>query len=248
MRQGTPVVNGSGDGLLANTGSGCDAPKRLAVTLGTSASSRQTLSQAVLDETAGTFCYKADAGTFVLGCASNNGGNVLNWAAAVLGGLDNLPDGNSAIPVFIPYLYAERSPDWNPGRTGSWHDLTFRHGLSHLRQSVIEGVVFNLANYVEILENTSGIHADQIVLSGNGFLNKTAAAVIASLAPSATLFMSDPGLASLRGAAVVALRGLGHDPHVAIEQLVAEAAVIPSSEDENLRSRYRAFKAIRAVG
>ncbi|HET9943849.1 MAG TPA: FGGY family carbohydrate kinase, partial [Terriglobia bacterium] len=38
---GTTLVSGSGDGFLANLGSGCTTPKRLAVTLGTSGVARQ---------------------------------------------------------------------------------------------------------------------------------------------------------------------------------------------------------------
>src|SRR5262249_39751650 len=76
-KAGMPVVAGSGDGFLANVGSGCEDPTRVAVTLGTSSSVREVLPVPVLSDAAGTFCYRANPNVFLLGCASNNGGNVL---------------------------------------------------------------------------------------------------------------------------------------------------------------------------
>lgn len=100
---GTPVVNGSGDGFLATVGSGCESPNRLAVSLGTSASVRQTLSNAALDPSAGTFCYRSDENSYLLGCASSNGGNVLDWGRALFGELPQEP--RTGVPTFIPLLY-----------------------------------------------------------------------------------------------------------------------------------------------
>jgi len=72
---GSVVVNGSGDGFMANIGSGCESSNRIAITLGTSAAVRQMVQAPALDPSAGTFCYRATLGNaFLLGCASNNGG------------------------------------------------------------------------------------------------------------------------------------------------------------------------------
>src|SRR5262249_33055314 len=72
---GTPLVVGSGDGFLANLGSGCESSSKISITLGTSAAARQTLSTPALDPKFGTFCYRADANSYLLGCAGSNGGN-----------------------------------------------------------------------------------------------------------------------------------------------------------------------------
>jgi gluconokinase len=78
--QGVPVVNGTGDGFMANAGSGCESSRRIAITIGTSAAARQMLPSPKLDDAAGTFCYRG-----LLGCASSNGGNALDWARAEFG-------------------------------------------------------------------------------------------------------------------------------------------------------------------
>src|SRR5262249_20295867 len=68
LPENAAVVNGSGDGFLANVGSACESPEKISVTLGTSGVARQTLGYAVLNASSGTFCYRADDGVYLLGC------------------------------------------------------------------------------------------------------------------------------------------------------------------------------------
>jgi gluconokinase len=239
------VVNGSGDGLLANSGSGCDSANRIAATMGTSASARQSLKSAVLDELAGTFCYKADVESYVLGCASSNGGNIFDWARDIFDGLDARLASTEDLPIFIPLLHGERSPDWNSKLTGSWHGLRSSNSIRDLRRSVIEGVVFNLVQYTEIVQHTSGVKPQEIVLSGNGFLNETASSVLASLVPATTLVVPEPGLASLRGAAMCGLRAIREDPVRAMENLVAQAVVVEPTESNAVHARFERYKKLR---
>jgi gluconokinase len=154
----------------------------------------------------------------------------------------------SDVPAFIPFLYGERSPDWDMQATGSWYGLTSRHRTGHLMQSIIEGVVFNLVQFVEILENTSHVRAQYIALSGNGFLSIAAARVFAGVVSCDTLLLPDPGLATLRGAAVCALRGLGQSPSKAIEDLRTGAQRIPRERDDLLEARFDRYRKLRKTG
>jgi len=242
---GIPVVAGSGDGFLANIGSGCGTSDRMAVTLGTSASVRQMLPTPVLDEAAGAFCYRADLQSFLFGCAGSNGGNVLDWARSVFGELPRssmlVPD----VPVFLPLLHGERSPDWNSRLKGSWHGITAHHTAEHLACAVVEGVAFNLAHYVDILQRASGQRAAQLILSGNGFLNPLAAETLAAVVDAEVRLPEKQGLASLRGAAICAFRALGIDASAAMEQLVAEARTISKKADPVVRERLQLYRQLR---
>jgi gluconokinase len=238
LREGTIVINGSGDGFLAHIGSGCEAPSAISVTLGTSAVARQTIVRPVLDSQAGTFCYRADTNASLLGCAGNNGGNVLDWGRSLFGA--SVPSSAVAdTPIFIPLLHGERSPEWNPLVTGSWHGLRSHHTAGDLMRSILEGVIFNLAYYVEILEKTSGQNASSIVLSGNGFLQPLSASILASLVDAPVWMPADPGLASLRGAAICALRARGADVPA------LEAKEVPKLNDSELAARFSRYKAFR---
>jgi len=237
LSEGMTVITGSGDGFLASLGSECDNPSRVAVTLGTSGVARQTLSKPVLNVSAGTFCYKANENEFLLGCASNNGGNVLDWARSIFGEPQSAYTDD--LPVFIPLLHGERSPEWDPRLTASFRDVRAHHGAAQLGQSVLEGVVFNLSWFIEILQNTSAQRVSEIVLSGNGFLAPSAPRILASIAGVPVLMPADPGAASLRGAAVCAFQTLGHQ-----RQPLKLEPVAPL-DDSHLPVRYQRYKELR---
>jgi gluconokinase len=236
---GIPLIVGSGDGFLANVGSDCEVPAKIAVTLGTSAVVRQTLEKPVLDSAAGTFCYLAEKNTYLLGCAGSNGGNVLDWGRQILGTLQNA-DASTHPPIFIPLLHGERSPDWNPNLTGSWHGVTARHAASDLARSIVEGIVFNLAHFIEIVQQASGEPAADLVLSGNGFLHPLAAPILATVTGKETWIPKTPGLGSLRGAGICALRALG----AAVPKLQVDR--IARLEDPEIVQRYVEYRRLRS--
>jgi gluconokinase len=235
---GIPVIAGSGDGFLANLGSECEVPAKISVTLGTSAAVRQTLNEPVLDLSAGTFCYRAGETAVLLGCASSNGGNVLDWGRQIFGTLEDAKASENP-PILIPLLHGERSPDWNPNLTGSWHGLTANHTAADLSRSILEGVIFNLAHFVEIVQQASGEKATDLVLSGNGFLDPAASPTLAAIAGVATWMLRTPGLASLRGAGVCALRALAQPvPALNVDRVSPLA-------DSKIHERYREYRRLR---
>jgi gluconokinase len=242
--QGTAVVSGSGDGFMANVGSACTTPRRMAVTLGTSGVARQMVSTPALNANAGTFCYRASSETFLLGCASSNGGNVLDWARNEFGPIGSAPS-ERELPIFLPWMNGERSLEWNPEMKPSWHGRTATHTPADLARAAAEGVLFNLAQYVEVIARESGIRAEQIVLSGNGFRDPLLPSLLASLLGRELLQPADAGLASLRGAAVCAWRALGHDASPALEELVERAEVVKPTLDAALSRRFETFKVLR---
>jgi gluconokinase len=234
------VINGSGDGYLANVGSECETPEKIAVTLGTSAVARQTVPRPVLNSTAGTFCYKADADAYLLGCAGNNGGDVLDWGRSLLGTLKDAGLASDP-PIFIPLLYGERSPEWDAHLTGSWHGLTGRHTSTDLSRSILEGVIFNVAYFVDIVQSASGEKPSGVVLSGNGFLHPLAAPTLATVVDATIWMPVQPGLATLRGAGICALRAL----EIPIPPL--ETETVPSLKDSKVHDRYRRYRQLRVM-
>src|SRR6188474_529325 len=135
LTPGTTLVAGSGDGFLANAGSGCSTPNRLAVTLGTSGVARKMVPVPALNASAGTFCYRASSDAFLLGCASSNGGNVLDWARNRFGPIEPLAPGRD-LPVFLPWMNGERSLEWNSELQPSWHGRTEEHTPPQLARAV----------------------------------------------------------------------------------------------------------------
>ena len=245
LATGTALISGSGDGFLANVGSGCTTPRRMAVTLGTSGVARQMVPQPSLNAGAGTFCYRADSDAFLLGCASSNGGNVLDWARSEFGPLEGGLAAGGDIPIFLPWMNGERSLEWNPELKPGWHGRKQSHSPAELSRAVAEGVLFNIAQYVETIERESGVASEEIVLSGNGFREPLLAPLLATLLEKELLQPEAAGLGSLRGAAVYSWRALGHDTSPALEALLAGAERVESGRDSALLDRFERFKEIR---
>jgi len=108
-------------------------------------------------------------------------------------------------------------------------------------------VLFNIAQYVETIERESGVAAEQIVLSGNGFREPILASLLATLLRRELLQPEAAGLGSLRGAAVYAWRALGHDPSPALEALLEGAKRVTAGTDAALLDRFERFKELRSL-
>jgi sugar (pentulose or hexulose) kinase len=176
----------------------------------------------------------------MLGCAGSNGGNVLDWGRSIFGDPQGA-EASESPPIFIPLLHGERSPDWDPNLTGSWHGLTARHTIADLSRSILEGVIFNLAHFIEIVQRTSGEEATGLVLSGNGFLHPMAAPMLAAVSGVSTWMPEAPGLASLRGAGVCALRALAQPaPELRVN-------IVPPLNDPRIRQRYAEYRRLRSL-
>jgi gluconokinase len=242
-----PLVIGSGDGFLANAGSACTTPERICVTLGTSGAARQMVSKPALNAAAGTFCYRATTDAFLLGCATSNGGNVLEWARESFGPMTGNSASNADLPVFLPFMNGERSLEWNPHLRESWHGRLDSHRPAQLSRAVTEGVLFNIAQYVEVVERESGVVARDIVLSGNGFQDAMLARLFASVLGREVLLPQSPGLATLRGAAVHAWNALGHDVASAMENEIQRSAHVEVVPQSALSERFARFKEARRL-
>src|SRR5690606_7971972 len=78
-----PLVVGATDGVLANVGVGADRPGVAAVTMGTSSAARVVVDRPGVRAESGLFCYALRDGRGVVGGASNNAGNVLDWLGRI---------------------------------------------------------------------------------------------------------------------------------------------------------------------
>ncbi|HOY05183.1 MAG TPA: gluconokinase [Saprospiraceae bacterium] len=171
-----PYIIGASDGALANIGSNATQPGQIAITIGTSAAIRMITSQAVLDESMRTFCYCVDAQRYIVGGASNNGTNVLEWlrksvfrssltAAAFAEMASEVPEGSGGL-LFLPYLWGERAPLYDAQVRGSFQNLAAQHAQPHFVRAAMEGVLFNVKIIAEALEAHGPVHT---LHAGGGF-------------------------------------------------------------------------------
>jgi gluconokinase len=167
---------GASDGVLANLGVGAVAPGVAACSIGTSAAIRGVVPAPRVDEQGRVFCYVLVPDRWVVGGATNNGGNVLRWLGRVAGadladpdsGLSELaasvPPGAEEL-LMLPYLSGERAPRWAGAPTAAYLGLTQRHTRAHLARAALEGVCLQLALVLEAMA-AAGLELTELRATG----------------------------------------------------------------------------------
>jgi sugar (pentulose or hexulose) kinase len=176
LQAGTPIVVGASDGVLANLGVNAVAPGVAACSIGTSAAIRGVVRAPSVDEQGRVFCYVLVPGRWVVGGATNNGGNVLRWLGRVAGA--DLPDPDAGLTelaatvppgaeglLMLPYLSGERAPRWAGDPCGAFLGLTQRHTRAHLARAALEGVCLQLALVLEAMQ-AAGLELAELRATG----------------------------------------------------------------------------------
>jgi gluconokinase len=183
---GMPFIIGSGDGSLANLGSGAVRSGETALTIGTSGAIRMTVTRPEDDPQERVFNYVIADGYYICGGATNNGGNVLQWYIdKVLGGkegdeaewqrrieeADTVPPGCEGL-IFLPYLQGERAPVWDGDAKGVFFGVRSLHDHRYFMRACLEGVSYALYQIGASLEETIG--PIQNIYASGGFTRSTA--------------------------------------------------------------------------
>ncbi|MGX7024322.1 gluconokinase [Vagococcus hydrophili] len=156
------VYVGACDGCLASLASYLGNGTASTLTVGTSGAVRKLTKKIELDDEGKTFCYYLNKEYWVVGGATNNGGQVLSWAnkmfyqeSTIYKDLEHIfkvsPIGSNGIQ-FLPYIAGERAPLWNGEATGSFSGMSINHQREDMLRSLIEGVIFNLRYISELVE------------------------------------------------------------------------------------------------
>ena len=174
LKAETPVVVGSGDGIMANLGSGVFDKTVFSSTIGTSGAIRTTVDAPLTADDGSTWCYAFLKDSWVAGGAINSGAVVLSWLRREFGGqfredahdgerlpaaMDRLaaaaPAGSEGL-LFLPYLLGERAPDWNANARGMLAGLDFSHTRGHLIRAAMEGVMYRMFTVDRALSDLCG--------------------------------------------------------------------------------------------
>ncbi len=185
LREGRPVVAGSGDNQAGAIGAGVVRPGMILATLGTSGviyshceRPRKDLGDPpgrVHTMCAATGSEHAPGHWCITGCMLSAAGS-LQWCRDTLFPGDSidvlLHEAESAAPgsgglVFLPYLSGERCPYPDPHARAGWIGLTNRHTRAHLIRAVIEGVAFGMAQVLDV-QRSIGVQVLSARIGGGG--------------------------------------------------------------------------------
>jgi gluconokinase len=236
-----------GDGAAALAGTGCLGGSRAALTVGTSAAVRVLATEAErTTRPAGLFAYLLDPERVVLGAARSNAGNLLPWLSATLKIDGDLltevvsrPPGRHGLEA-VPSLAGERSPDWPLVTAGSLAGLHLETTALDIAQAFLEAAACGVADAVDALEAAvgSGGGSLRLVGSGRAVVSSPAWRQLIADATGRPLLPSRVEEASARGAALVALDGLGWRDAASEEDLDGEP-VVPDPERAAAFARLR---------
>lgn len=213
-----PFIMGASDGCLANLGAGAMVKGVAALTIGTSAAIRTTNSTFSTAETGSLFTYILEEKSYLIGGASNNGGNVMQWFTEKISqkkSVGNLFNQTKQITAgaegmtFLPYIFGERAPLWDANARGMYHGVSASHGQLHFAKATIEGVLFNLRFILEEIEETTGIRLESIIAGGGFFRSKVGTQLTADIL-GRTVVVRDSHDNSAYGAVLQAMKGLEH--------------------------------------
>lgn len=180
VSKNTSFVIGAADGPLSNLGLGAIKDGDIAITVGTSGAIRKVVNKPIIDPNGKLFCYYLSRNKWVIGGATNNGGNIFQWLKNnVLSTPNNQFDSkqinriaNTVSPgsngvLFYPYLSGERAPTWNTNAKGSFIGLNRTHTNAHMARSAMEGTIYNLYSILLMVESLSG--SAKKVMAAGGF-------------------------------------------------------------------------------
>jgi xylulokinase len=187
LKEGTPVVGGSGDQPAGAVGNGIVAAGIVSATLGTSGVLFAHSDQPNLDPRGRvhTMCHAVAGKWCVFGCMLSAGGS-FQWFRNQLASEEVsaakklkkdpyellITEAQTAKPgceglFFLPYLTGERCPHPDPNARGGWVGMTARTKRVDLIRSLLEGVTYGMRDALEIMK-AMNIPVSEVRTSGGG--------------------------------------------------------------------------------
>lgn len=219
LNEDIPIIPGASDGCAAHLGSNAMAKGRLSLTIGTSGAVRIASESCSPDPHQRIFNYRLDERTFISGGATNNGTVLLNWFCnnfyphkADLVEFTEVAmktEPGAGGLIFLPYVFGERAPYYNPDLRGSFFGLAQHHTQAHMMRALLEGICFEVRSIVESIEES--IEPVTEILASGGFVRSTAWLQLMANVLNKKIVLHDVNDASSLGAAIIAFRGIGKE-------------------------------------
>ena len=210
-----------GDGACNNLGSGCIAPDRFALMVGTTGAMRVVIEAPRIDIPPNLWCYRVDRRRFVAGGALSNGGNVYAWMKHTLAlpadaeaRLEAAAPGDHGLTI-LPFLMGERSPYWRADLRGVVTGLSLSTEPFDILRAALESVALRFRAIYQLIAPSFGTPTE-VIASGGALLHSPAWTQMMADALGRPVRACTEPEASCRGAALWALERTG-----AIEDLRA---------------------------
>ncbi len=208
-----------GDGAASNVGSGGSDDRRLVLNVGTSAAMRVVVpspKDAALSIKKGLFCYRVDEERVIFGGAFANGGNVYAWLkdtllwhddAAMAAKIARIKPDSHGLTV-LPYWAGERSPGWRAGARAAILGMNLNTSPEDIVRATLESISYSF-NEIRVSLHEQFPLTREIALSGGAIGSSPLLGQIICDVFGVPLVTGKVAEASSRGAALIALKGIG---------------------------------------
>jgi gluconokinase len=145
--------------------------------------------------------------------------------------------------LFLPYLFGERTPYWNPNAKGMIFGLAPHHTKAHIARASIEGVTMCMAHIFELLRGSPG-GIKEIRASG-GFARSDVWVQIFADIVGHPVMLPATRENSAMGAAILAMKATGRIKSLAeADQLIKVRKVFKPDPGKTrfYKARYQMFK------
>jgi xylulokinase len=222
LAPGTPVVAGAADQPAGALGNGVCEFGTLSSTIGTAGQIFAPITAPVYDKhlRTNTFIHAVPGLWYILG-ANLSAGYCLEWLrknANISGEYGRLDDRAARVPagsrgvVFLPYLFGDRTPHQDARARAAFFGLAGGTGTDEMIRAVMEGVVFSMAEGME-LACELGARPEIVIASGGGARSRLWRQIQADIY-GIPVTRSAAGEQTCAGAAVLAASGIGFYPDI----------------------------------
>jgi xylulokinase len=218
LPRSVPVVAGTPDTMSAAVGSGAVADHTAHLYIGTSAWLSCHVPYKRTDVLRSVASLPAALpGRWLVSCEQETAGIALERLRDLLGAegfgdLERLAaaasPGSGGV-LFTPWLNGERTPVDDRLIRGGLHNLTLATAREHVARAVYEGVALNTRWMLQAVERLCRRRLDPIAFVGGGAQSALWAQIMADVLGRTVQRVEAPGSVGLRGAALLALLGLG---------------------------------------
>lgn len=226
LKEGTPVITGSGDSAAEAVSTGVLSPGDLMVQFGSSLFFYCCTDRLILDDRVRGNNFLVP-GTCSIAAGTNNGGTLQNWYrdqlfpecvekekltgenafSLMMEGLDKIEPGCGGL-ITLPYFAGERTPINDPSARGVIFGLNLGHTKQHLYRSALEGIGFSVSQHIDIFRE-NGLNPTRILAAGGGTKNRLWMQMIADITGIPVAIAKETSGASY-GDALMAAVGAGH--------------------------------------
>ena len=202
------IVIGSTDGVFANRGIRKHADDVI-LSVGTSVGIRRIRQEKQLHPQGLGFCYYAGMDSWLIGNASNNGGNLLSWIHETYSleyeAILNILQGPLAASFVTPYLFGERGPWWQEDMTV----VTLKNKPETLKDTV-QSLVFAMFSNIELLIESMDFQGLDIRVTGGFFKDPRMLKLFASYLNQPLYYIEDENAVCMGGVSILVKRPLKH--------------------------------------